>query len=90
MVLHGYSENELKKLDDNSVDLIITSPPYADRRKNTYGGIAEDIIKTKEIMKPFKNPQPPTNLFILGTTEMRQSMIPYSIADVSTLKMTSA
>jgi site-specific DNA-methyltransferase (adenine-specific) len=27
-------------LDDNSVDLIITSPPYAERRKKAYGGIA--------------------------------------------------
>jgi len=24
---------------DNCVDLIVTSPPYTDRRKNTYGGI---------------------------------------------------
>jgi site-specific DNA-methyltransferase (adenine-specific) len=24
---------------DNSVDLIITSPPYAEKRKNTYGGV---------------------------------------------------
>lgn len=29
----------LKNLPDNSVDLIFTSPPYADQRKNTYGGI---------------------------------------------------
>ena len=42
MIIHGYSENELKKLADNSVDMVFTSPPYADRRKNTYGGIAED------------------------------------------------
>jgi DNA modification methylase len=42
MIIHGYSEEELKKLSDNSVDLIITSPPYDDRRKNTYGGISED------------------------------------------------
>ena len=27
---------------DNSVDLIVTSPPYADRRKNTYGGVHPD------------------------------------------------
>ena len=26
-------------IPDESVDLIITSPPYADRRMNTYGGI---------------------------------------------------
>ena len=32
----------LKELPDNSVDLIFTSPPYADQRKNTYGGIHPD------------------------------------------------
>ncbi|MBE6336747.1 MAG: site-specific DNA-methyltransferase [Lentimicrobiaceae bacterium] len=31
---------KLKLLEDNSVDLIVTSPPYADQRKNTYGGIS--------------------------------------------------
>jgi hypothetical protein len=40
-------------------------------------------------MKPFKNNQPPTNFFILGTSEMREKLIPYSIADVQTLKLTS-
>ena len=29
----------LKKIDENKIDLIVTSPPYADQRKNTYGGI---------------------------------------------------
>ncbi len=38
----GDSKNELKKIPDNSVDLIITSPPYADQRKGTYGGIHPD------------------------------------------------
>jgi len=32
----------LKKIPDSSVDLIITSPPYASQRKSTYGGISED------------------------------------------------
>ena len=32
----------LNDLPDNSVDLIFTSPPYADQRKNTYGGIHPD------------------------------------------------
>lgn len=31
---------QLRSLDDTSVDLIITSPPYADQRKTTYGGLA--------------------------------------------------
>jgi len=35
----GDSKKILKNIADNSVDLIFTSPPYADRRKNTYGGI---------------------------------------------------
>ncbi|MEO0075705.1 MAG: DNA methyltransferase, partial [candidate division WOR-3 bacterium] len=35
----GDCKEKLKLLPDNSVDLIITSPPYADQRKNTYGGI---------------------------------------------------
>jgi DNA modification methylase len=32
----------LKDFPDNSVDLIFTSPPYADQRKNIYGGISSD------------------------------------------------
>lgn len=35
----GDSEEQLKLLLDNSVDLIVTSPPYADQRNSTYGGI---------------------------------------------------
>ena len=58
-------------------------------RLDLYGGISEEVIKTREIMKPFRKNQPPTNLFILGTTEMKDKLIPYSIADVQTLKMTS-
>ncbi len=38
-VLLGDSRDLLKSFDDETIDLIITSPPYADRRKNTYGGI---------------------------------------------------
>jgi len=74
MIIHGYAEEELKKLPDNSVDLVITSPPYADRRKNTYGGISEDkyvewfkpiAIEVKRVLKPtgsfFLNIKPHTN-----------------------------
>lgn len=38
----GDSKDELKSLAENSVDLIVTSPPYADQRKSTYGGIHPD------------------------------------------------
>jgi site-specific DNA-methyltransferase (adenine-specific)/site-specific DNA-methyltransferase (cytosine-N4-specific) len=39
---HGDSKEVLRLLPANSVDLIVTSPPYADQRKNTYGGIHPD------------------------------------------------
>jgi len=41
-ICFGDAKNELKKIELNSVDLIFTSPPYADSRKNTYGGIHPD------------------------------------------------
>ncbi len=41
-ILQGDCEQVLKAFPDDSVDLIFTSPPYADQRKNTYGGIKPD------------------------------------------------
>lgn len=38
-IRYGDSKKVLKELPDNSIDLIFTSPPYADQRKSTYGGI---------------------------------------------------
>ena len=38
----GDSTEILKTIADNSIDLIFTSPPYSDQRKNTYGGIHPD------------------------------------------------
>jgi len=32
----------MKKFSDGSVDMVMTSPPYALQRKNSYGGISED------------------------------------------------
>jgi len=43
-----YKGNCAERLSDdlrfpnNSIDLILTSPPYADRRKSSYGGICPD------------------------------------------------
>ena len=37
----GDSLDVLKTMDTDSVDLIFTSPPYADARSNTYGGVSE-------------------------------------------------
>lgn len=41
-IIHGDSREKLKKLANNSIDLIVTSPPYADQRSSTYGGIKAD------------------------------------------------
>ena len=38
----GDSLEVLKNMEDNSIDLIVTSPPYSDQRKSTYGGIHPD------------------------------------------------
>jgi site-specific DNA-methyltransferase (adenine-specific)/site-specific DNA-methyltransferase (cytosine-N4-specific) len=38
-IILGDCREVLKGLDDNSIDLIFTSPPYADRRIHSYGGI---------------------------------------------------
>jgi len=41
-VILGDCLDVLQSLPDNSIDLIVTSPPYADQRKSTYGGISPD------------------------------------------------
>ena len=41
-ILLGDAKQQLQLLSSNSVQLIFTSPPYADQRKNTYGGIHPD------------------------------------------------
>lgn len=41
-IILGDCAEKLKDVPDASVQLIFTSPPYADQRKNTYGGIHPD------------------------------------------------
>lgn len=38
-LLQGDCQKLLPQLPDRCVDLIVTSPPYADQRKDTYGGV---------------------------------------------------
>ena len=67
----GDSKEKLKLLADNSVDLIVTSPPYADQRKSTYGGIHPDkfvewfLPISKQLLRVLK----PTGTFILNIKE---------------------
>lgn len=43
ILIQGDCLEQLKKLKSNSVNLIVTSPPYADQRNHTYGGIKPDL-----------------------------------------------
>ena len=67
----GDSAEKLKLLSDNSVDLIVTSPPYADQRKSTYGGIHPNkyvewfLPISKQLLRVLK----PTGTFILNIKE---------------------
>jgi hypothetical protein len=40
-IILGDCKEVLKDLVENSIDLIVTSPPYADSRNGTYGGIEQ-------------------------------------------------
>jgi len=70
-IFHGDAKEELLKIPDNSIDLIVTSPPYADQRKNVYGGIHPDkyvewfLPITKQLLRVLK----PTGTFILNIKE---------------------
>jgi len=67
----GDCEEILSQLPDNSIDLIVTSPPYADQRKSTYGGISPDkyvswwMPKANQFLRVLK----PTGSFILNIKE---------------------
>ncbi|MDQ3323652.1 MAG: site-specific DNA-methyltransferase, partial [Acidobacteriota bacterium] len=41
-IVNGDCLEVLREMPDNHVDLVVTSPPYADSRKKTYGGIHPD------------------------------------------------
>jgi DNA modification methylase len=70
-IIEGDCSKELSQLEDNSVDLIITSPPYADSRIKTYGGIKPDEYVTwflpisQELLRVLK----PSGTFILNIKE---------------------
>ena len=67
----GDCREVLKTLPDNSIDLVITSPPYADRRKHTYGGVAPDdyVAWFLPISAEIKRVLKPTGTFILNIKE---------------------
>lgn len=70
-IILGDCEQILRQVPDNSVDLIFTSPPYADQRKSTYGGIKPDeyvqwfLPKSEQFLRVLK----PSGTFILNIKE---------------------
>src|SRR3989339_1206273 len=70
-ILLGDCKEVLKDIEEDSIDLIVTSPPYADRRKNTYGGIKPEYYVewflpiTSELLRVLK----PTGTFVLNIKE---------------------
>jgi DNA modification methylase len=70
-IFEGDCEEVLKHLPENSVDLIFTSPPYADQRQNTYGGVSPDhyvewfLPKADQFLRVLK----PSGTFILNIKE---------------------
>ncbi len=67
----GDCAEKLCEIPDNSVDLIFTSPPYADQRKKTYGGVDPNeyvdwfLPLSAELFRVLK----PTGTFILNIKE---------------------
>ena len=70
-IIRGNCEDVLKKWPDNAVDLIFTSPPYADRRAMTYGGVKPGdyvnwfLPKAEQFLRVLK----PTGTFVLNIKE---------------------
>jgi DNA modification methylase len=70
-ILCGDCKEVLTKIPNNTFDLIFTSPPYADRRKNTYGGVNPEkyvewfLPRSEEFLRVLK----PTGTFVLNIKE---------------------
>ncbi len=70
-IIHSDCEEVLKEWPENSIDLIFTSPPYADQRANTYGGVKPSeyvdwfLPKTEQFLRVLK----PTGTFVLNIKE---------------------
>lgn len=70
-IKHGDCLQILQEYPDDFFDLIVTSPPYADSRKNTYGGIKPTeyvewfLPRSEEFLRVLK----PSGTFILNIKE---------------------
>jgi site-specific DNA-methyltransferase (adenine-specific) len=67
----GDSREVLRRFPDSCVDLIVTSPPYADNRKTSYGGIppSEYVEWFRPISEQLKRVLKPDGSFVLNIKE---------------------
>lgn len=70
-LLLGDCQQVLGGFQDNSIDLVVTSPPYADQRARTYGGHKpeEYVAWFLPIAKELRRVLRPTGTFILNIKE---------------------
>lgn len=70
-IVEGDARQVLKRLPSESIDLVVTSPPYADQRSSTYGGIAPEkyvewfLPISEQLFRVLK----PTGTFVLNIKE---------------------
>jgi DNA modification methylase len=74
-IKHGDCLEVLREFADNTFDLIVTSPPYADRRRHTYGGVPPEkyvewfLPRSEQFLRVLK----PTGTFILNIKEKAEN-----------------
>ena len=67
-IYHGDAADVIASLPDASVDCVVTSPPYAEQRKSTYGGIPEADYPAWTVgwMEPLKRVLKPRGSVIIN------------------------
>jgi len=74
-IKHGDCLEVLQDYPDDTFDLIVTSPPYADRRKQTYGGVPPEryvewfFPRSAQFLRVLR----PTGTFILNIKEKAEN-----------------
>jgi site-specific DNA-methyltransferase (adenine-specific) len=74
-IVHGDCRESLQRFERGTFDLIVTSPPYADQRGQTYGGIKPGLYvnwfleRSSEFLRVLK----PTGTFILNIKEKTEN-----------------
>jgi len=89
-IICGDARTVLSSFPESSVDLVFTSPPYADSRKKTYGGVPPDkyLEWFLPIADQFQRVLKPTGSFVLNIKEktIRGERHPYVVELIQALR----